>query len=150
MRSTRAFKNRVRGMAVLVVLAGASVACIDPGTGGTTTTASTSSTVPGSSTTINPACDDYTPTAVELSEGDASPGDTITVSGTGVEGTTVVLKLRQLSDGTVVDPAVSTVVGAGGTWSTSLTVPALTSGVWEVVASAQGCAGEVTALLQVV
>jgi hypothetical protein len=149
MRLARAYRNRVGGMAVLVVLAGASVACIDPGTGGTTTTASTTSTVPGSSTTINPDCDLYIPTAVETSTGDATSGDTITVTGNGVEGTTVVLKLRELSSSTVVDPGVTVAVGSGGSWSTPLTLPTLAPGVWEVVATAQGCTGEATAFLQI-
>ena len=150
MGSTRGNRNRVRGAAVIAVLAATSAACITPGTGGTTTTASTTSPVPGSSTPINPNCGLYTPSAVALDSSDVSSGDTVNVSGNGVEGTTIVLKIRKISGGTVIDPNVTTVVGAGGTWTTPVTLPTLTPGVHEFVATAQGCTGEATALFNVV
>lgn len=122
---------------------------MDPGP--SSTTASTSSTSSTSSTTIDPSCGDYTPSGVMLSTGSASAGDSITVSGNGTAGTTIVLTLRRVSDSAVEDPGVTTVVGGGGTWATGLTLPnSLTSEEWLVVATAQGCTAEATASIDIV
>jgi hypothetical protein len=117
----------------------------------TTTTASTTTTSSTTTTTIDPSCDDYTPSNVSLATGTASAGDTIVVSGLGAEGTTIVLTLRKVSDNTIADPGASVSVDPGGTWSTSLTLPlSLTAGEWNVVATAQGCTAEATALIEIV
>lgn len=143
--------SRVWRPSAVMVVATFAVACTGPGTTPTTTTASTTTTTSSTSTTIDSSCDIYTPSGVATSVATASAGDTITVSGNGVEASTIVLNLRSVSDFSVVDPGVSVVVGAGGTWSTSLTLPpSLALGEWDVVATAQGCAAEATARIEII
>lgn len=142
--------NRVWKPAAVAMFAALAVAC-GPGPMPTTTTASTSTTSSTSSTTISPNCASYTPSGVGISTFTASAGDSVTVSGNGTAGTTVVLILRKVSDNTVEDPGVTTVVAPGGTWSTGLTLPlSLTTGQWNVVATAQGCTAEATAFINIV
>ena len=138
--------------AAVAALATVAVACTGGGTTPTTTTtASTTTTSSTTTTTINPNCGLYTPSGVALSAATAAAGDTLTVTGNGVDGTTVVLLLRKVSDFSVEDPGVTAAVGPGGAWSTSLTLPnTLALGEWDVVATAQGCGGEATARFEVV
>ena len=145
---SKTMKQSVQTVAVVLVALTA-VACTgDPF--GPTTTAPTSTTGPTSSTTIDDGCDEYVPTAVGLSTSTAAPGDTITVTGNGVEGRTVVITLRNVNDNTVEDPGVSAPVGPGGSWSASVTLPdPMTAGDWNVIASDSGCAGEATALITI-
>lgn len=145
---SKTMKQSWKAVAVMLV-AFTAVACTgDPF--GPTTTAPTSTTGSTSSTTIDDSCDDYTPSAVGLSTPTASAGDTITVSGNGAEGTTVVITLRNVDDNTVEDPGVNTPVGPGGSWSTSVTLPdPMAAGDWTVIATAQGCTAEATALITI-
>lgn len=150
MSSVSTKKNRMWAAALVLLFASAAVAC-GPGPTPTTTTASTSSTSSTSSTTIDPNCGSYTPSGVGLSTFTASPGDSITVSGNGTYPSTIVIKLRKVSDNTVVDPGVTTAVSNSGTWNTGLTLPlSLTTGQWNVVATAQGCTAEATAFINIV
>jgi len=146
------FMSRVWRPSAVMVVATFAVACTGPGTTPTTTTtASTTTTTSSTTTTIDTSCDEYTPSGVATSVATASAGDTITVSGNGIEGSTIVLTLRAVSDFSVVDPGVTVVVGAGDTWSTSLALPGdLALGEWDVVATAQGCAAEATARIEIV
>lgn len=145
---SKTMKQSLKAIAVVLV-AFTAVACTG-GPTGPTTTASTSTTGSTSSTTIDDDCDEYLPTAVGLSTSTAAAGDTITVSGNGVEGRTVIITLRNVDDNTVEDPGVSTPVGPGGSWSTSVTLPdPMAAGDWNVIATDSGCTGEATALITI-
>jgi hypothetical protein len=104
----------------------------------TTTTTTTTTTVAPTSTVIS-NCEDYTPTGLTVSPGNVNPGATITVSGTGTPGTTVVIVLRR-PNGQVVGSSVSVVVPPSGTWSVQITIPASAPlGALDVVASVPPC-----------
>ncbi|UDY36853.1 hypothetical protein [Dermatobacter hominis] len=125
--------------------------CVDPGGGGgTTTTTSSTTTSSTTSTTIDPSCAAYTPSGVTLSDPQASPGGSITVWGNGADGTTIELLLSPVGPGTATGVLATTPVTAG-MWNTVLNIPGdIAVGQWNVVARAQGCTGEATALLDIV
>ena len=124
--------------------------CVDPGGGGgTTTTTSSTTTSTTTSTTISPGCATYTPSGVTLSDPAASPGGSITVWGNGTDGTTIELLLAPVGPGTPTG-VLATASPSGGTWNTVLNIPGdLAVGQYNVVARAQGCTGEATALIDI-
>jgi hypothetical protein len=142
--------TRRRSLPVLVAgLAFLAFGCTTGGGGATTTTTTTTTTTSTTSTTINPACATYVPTGVVVSDPSAAAGDTITVSGNGVNGT-IEVSLAPVGPGTATGVLATTTVSAG-TWSTAVTIPnTVTAGSWNVVARAQGCSGEGTAAITIV
>jgi hypothetical protein len=124
--------------------------CVDPGGGGGATTTTSTTTSSTTSTTIDPACAAYTPSGVVLSDPSASPGGSITVWGNGTDGTTIELLLSPVGPGTATG-VLATTTPSAGSWLTVLNIPGdLAVGQWNVVARAQGCTGEATALIDIV
>lgn len=123
----------------------------------TTTTASTTTTSTSSTTTSTiPGCDpSYTPAGVTLSDASASPGDSITVSGTAKPTKQVSLKLVKVPtpgfpSSTVNTGVVATANGAGN-WATVLALPAtMSTGQWNVVATSVDCGGSASAVISIV
>lgn len=122
-------------VATVATVALVAVGCIDPHPP-TTTTSSTTSTSTTSTSTI--PCDDYTPTNLAVSNTSPGGSDTVIVSGNGAGGSTVVVTLTPVAGGSSVDPGVSAPVDQDGTWSTSVNLPGLASGEWDVVATVSG------------
>jgi hypothetical protein len=62
----------------------------------------------------------------------------------------VVITLRSVSTGAIVNPGTTATVQPDETWTTALTLPgSLAPGDWDVVATAQGCTAEASAQLTV-
>ncbi len=102
-----------------------------------------------SPTTVPDGCDDYTPSDLAATPANASPGDTLTVTGTGTPNTSIQVILRPPGGGAPIfaEPAP---VGDDGSWSTTVTIPADgVPGTWIVAAQAVTCETEVTTEVQV-
>ncbi|CAB5062974.1 MAG: hypothetical protein F2942_01905 [Actinobacteria bacterium] len=150
MNITALTRNRLLLPGLVALMAGLAVACPGPTPTPTTTTTSTT-TASTTTTTIDPNCGAYTPTNLALSSSTASAGGGINVSGTGEAGKLVVITLRSVSTGTVVNPGTTATVQPDETWSTPLTLPgSLAAGDWDVLATAQGCTAEASAQLTIV
>ena len=142
---------------VVAAMAMAVLAC-GPGPTPVTTTTASVSTTSSTSTTVTtlPGCDpSYTPSGVVLSDGSASPGDAITVSGNGKPGSVIGLKLVKVPTpgfpSSTVNQGQTVTVAAGGTWATALTLPAtLSTGNWNVVATSVACNTSASALISIV
>jgi hypothetical protein len=137
------------------MVAGLAIVAFGCTTGGggttTTTTASTTTTTSTTSTTINPACGSYTPTAVTSSDPSASPGDTITVSGSApTDGIVIQISMTPVGAGTATG-VITTATVAGGAYSAAVVIPnTVTVGQWNIVANATGCGGTATTLIDIV
>ena len=98
---------------------------------------------------VDPECEEYTPTDVAASPPNATPGTTLTVTGSGFPGTTIEVVLRS-PEGTTTPASSSPVVGEDGTWSTTVTVPGdAVDGTWIVAANAEDCQTTATTEVEV-
>ena len=135
-------------MLLVASFAAVLIAC-GPGPKPTTTT--TTTTTSSTTTTIDPACAGYTPSGIVLSDPSASPGDTITVTGFGVAGSQIQLKMVPVGPGTATGVLATTTVNPGGAWSTALTIPnSVGLGSWKVTANSLGCTATTSALISIV
>ncbi len=98
---------------------------------------------------VDPECEEYTPTDVAASPRNATPGTTLTVTGSGFPGTTIEVVLRS-PDGTTTPASSSPVVQEDGSWSTTVTVPGdAVDGTWIVAANAEDCQTTATTEVEV-
>lgn len=78
-------------------------------------------------------CSSYTPTALSISNPQLAPGESATVTGKGVPGTTVVVRLGSTQLG-------SAVVDAAGNFTVKVTIPAtLTPGTYNLTVDTPSC-----------
>lgn len=104
------------------------IVCKKAGTAPTTTT----TTTPGQD------CHEYTPTFLALSKSSAEPGETVTVTGSGVPGDTLVIKISKPGQPTYALGSV--VVGPGGTFSIAVIIPDdYPPGSYTITVRSNGC-----------
>ncbi len=105
--------------------------CKKPNSGSTTTTPGSTTTAPGSTTTttipattttvVGAGCIDYTPTQLAISNSSAEPGQSVTITGSGVPGDNLVITIKR--PGYPDDTIGFAVVDGFGNFSVVVTIP---------------------------